>query len=144
MSSQESETNTIKLIDANIDSTTVEVDIDVVPPPPPPEQIKRGRGRPKKESVKQTSSVDTSDPEPVKRGRGRPIGTKKTENIKTGPDYFKNYYIEKTKPKLESAEKVKCIFCQTELFPDKMKRHQKTAKFCNIIQKCQNPLANLT
>ena len=48
MSSQESETNTVKLIDTNIDSTTVEVDIDAVPPPPSPEPIKRGKGRPKK------------------------------------------------------------------------------------------------
>jgi hypothetical protein len=143
MSIQESEINTIKLVDADIDSTTVEVDVDAIPPPPTPEPVKRSRGRPKG-SVKKTSSTDASEPEPVKRGRGRPKGTFKTENIKTGPDYFKKYYIDKTKPKLESAEKVKCIYCHTELFPDKLKRHQKTAKFCNIIQKCQNQLAHLT
>ena len=143
MSNQESEINTMNIINSDIESTTVEVDVDAILAPPPPEPVKRGRGRPKG-SVKKTSSADASDPEPVKRGRGRPIGTKKTENIKTGPDYFKNYYIEKTKPKLESAEKVKCMFCHTELFPDKLRRHQKTAKFCNIIQKCQNQLTHLT
>ena len=41
MSSQESKINTMKIINSDIESTTVEVDIDAVPPPPPEPEKKK-------------------------------------------------------------------------------------------------------
>lgn len=101
------EINNINIIEQTIDETTIEV---VAPPPTPEPEIKRGRGRPK--------------------------GSIKTENIKTDADYFKRYYLEKTKPNMKEMIKKTCEFCLRELNSNKIPRHQRTARFCLLIQQC--------
>ena len=80
------------------------------------------------EQVEQPTEQVEQLPKP-KRTRGPNKKQCKTAD----PNYFKDYYINKTKPNLYIDEnEITCSFCNKKIFVHNTKRHQKT-KSCQFI-----------
>lgn len=82
------------------------------------------------------NQVEEVAPEPVKRGRGRPKGSVKTEH-KIDENYYKNYYLEKTKPKIALMGKYTCPICNKELAQLSKNAHERD-RYCKLLQKVKN------
>lgn len=81
----------------------------------------------------QLEEVTPPPPQPIKRGRGRPKGTIKTEH-KVDENYYKRYYLEKTKQKIEAMGKYTCPFCEKTLAQSSIRQHE-TDKYCSLLRK---------
>ena len=83
-----------------------------------------------------SNTEPTIDVEQVEEKRRRGRGKNK-EPLKTAdPDYFKNYYLTKSQPKLYSDDRLfRCQFCHKFIYKHNAARHIKT-KSC-IFTKLQ-------
>ena len=57
--------------------------------------------------------------------------TKKVKKIIDYKEYYKNYYLTKSKEKL--LRRIKCPHCGSELYTSNITRHNKTKKHLNYI-----------
>lgn len=79
------------------------------------------------------NDVIVTPPTTEKKGRGRPIGTTNSGPKKVDDNYFKRYYLEKTKLKNEKLEKYKCPHCGKVLSALSIKAHE-NSKYCQLMR----------
>lgn len=80
-------------------------------------------------------NIETTQTE-SKRGRGRPVGTCKEIKKTSDPDYFKKYYLEKTKPNIDALDDVVCCYCKKTIKAISLKGHEKEKRCSKIRQLC--------
>ena len=69
------------------------------------------------------------EPKPPRRGRGKNLNPTKTSD----PNYFKNYYESKTKPKLFTDDMIiPCHVCSQLTYKHNLPRHLKSKK-CQLV-----------
>jgi hypothetical protein len=83
---------------------------------------------------KKAETFEIIEPPPeVTEQTKRKRGPNKKPSVTADPDYYKNYYLNKTKPNLHSEDSViRCERCDATLFRYNLGRHMRTLK-CQLV-----------